>query len=169
MMKIAEEIPMGLRFSILHRAFRQKMNELLGERELTGVQLGVMHALIEQERSSAGEICQKDLENATHVTHPTMTEIIKRREKKGFISCRPSAVDRRYKSVASTDRACGLCGELAALDAEVFEWLCRGLSAAQKEQLTQITDIMLANAAECCGKGCDDRFDQKACAKHKGI
>ena len=59
--------------------------------------------------------------------------------------------------------------KLAALDAEVFEWLCRGLSAAQKEQLTQITDIMLANAAECCGKGCDDRFDQKACAKHKGI
>ena len=32
------EIPIGARFSILHRSFRRRIDELIGEQGLTGVQ-----------------------------------------------------------------------------------------------------------------------------------
>ena len=71
-----KELPMGLRFSLLHRAFRKKMDERLSEKELTGVQFGVLSALLRMEQVKTGEISQRDLEEVSHVTHPTMTEIL---------------------------------------------------------------------------------------------
>ena len=73
-----KEMPIGLRFSLLHRSFKKQLDEQLKEKELTGVQFGVLGQLGRLERSGQGEVYQKDLELATHVTHPTMTEIIKR-------------------------------------------------------------------------------------------
>ena len=51
-----ESLPIGLRFSLLHRAFRRKMDALLSEKELTGVQFGVLGALIRLEKEGASEI-----------------------------------------------------------------------------------------------------------------
>ena len=65
-----DKLPMGLRFSLLHRAFKRRMDALLSEKELTGVQFGVLGALIRRERQGAEEISQRDLEEATHVGHP---------------------------------------------------------------------------------------------------
>ena len=76
-----KELPIGLRFSLLHRSFKKQLDEQLKEKELTGVQFGVLGQLGRLERSGQGEVYQKDLELATHVTHPTMTEIVKRLEK----------------------------------------------------------------------------------------
>ncbi len=44
-----QNLPVGLRFSLLHRAFRRKMDALLCEKELTGVQFGVLMALVRLE------------------------------------------------------------------------------------------------------------------------
>ena len=152
-------IPMGLRFSLLHRAFRRKLDERLKELDLTGVQFGVLGQLARLEEQGQGEINQRALETATHVTHPTMTEIIKRLEQKGFIVCRPSAADRRNKSIASTEKARCLHREVDRVDEAVFKWLCRGLSQEQVEQLTEITGLMLQNALKEYGKGCDSHCD----------
>ena len=84
-------MPLGLRFSLLHRSYKKKIDELLREKDLTGVQFFVLGALVRLEHAGSGEIHQRDLELATHVTHPTMTELLKRLEKKGLIRCAPSA------------------------------------------------------------------------------
>ena len=147
-----KEMPIGLRFSLLHRSFKKQLDELLKEKELTGVQFGVLVQLDRLELSGQTEVCQKDLELATHVTHPTMTEIIKRLEKQGFVVCRPGAKDRRYKCICSTDKSKQLRQEMAEVDRQVFDKLCSGLSGEQKSSLIAITDIMLDNAG-CCGKG----------------
>ncbi len=55
---------------------------------LTAVQLRVLGELSRAESMGACEINQKDLEKALAVTHPTMTEIIKRLEKKKLLSAR---------------------------------------------------------------------------------
>lgn len=89
------DMPIGLRFSLLHRAFIRQMDQRLLEKDLTGVQFGVLAALIRLEERGEAELSQRDLENASRVTHPTMTEIIKRLEKKGFLLCRPGQLDRR--------------------------------------------------------------------------
>ena len=147
-----KEMPIGLRFSLLHRSFKKQLDERLKEKELTGVQFGVLGQLDRLERSGQEEVYQKDLELATHVTHPTMTEIIKRLEKQGFVRCRPGARDRRYKCICSTEKAKLLRQEMAVVDRQGFDMLCSGLSAAQKTSLIAMTDMMLENAG-CCGKG----------------
>ena len=147
-----KEMPIGLRFSLLHRSFKKQLDEQLKEKELTGVQFGVLGQLDRLERSGQGEVYQKDLELATHVTHPTMTEIIKRLEKQGFVVCRPGKKDRRYKCICSTEKSKQLGREMAEVDRQVFDRLCSGLSAEQKASLIAMTDIMLDNAG-CCGKG----------------
>ena len=101
-MKSKHELPIGLRFSLLHRTFRQKMDEQLSQHGLTGAQFCVLGLLKKLEDQGRTDISQRDLENASRVTHPTMTEIIKRLEKKGFIDCRPRPDDRRYKIISST-------------------------------------------------------------------
>lgn len=148
------KIPMGLRFSLLHRAFQRRMDDLLREMGLTGVQFGVLGELGRLEAQGCERINQRALENASHVTHPTMTDIIKRLEQKGFIVCRPDPEDRRNKSISSTEKACRLHREIDRLDREVFDWLCAGLSESEVEQLLSCTDRMLSNVFETYRRSC---------------
>ena len=141
-----EPLPIGLRFSLLHRAFRRKMDALLSEKELTGVQFGVLGALIRLEKEGGSEISQRALEERTRVSHATMTEILKRLEKKEFLRSEQSARDRRFKSIRPTEKAYALLGQLAEAEDETFSWLCRGLSDAQVQELLNATDLMLQNA-----------------------
>ena len=141
-----EPLPIGLRFSLLHRAFRRKMDALLSEKELTGVQFGVLGALIRLEKEGGSEISQRALEERTRDSHATMTEILKRLEKKEFLRSEQSARDRRFKSIRPTEKAYALLGQLAEAEDETFSWLCRGLSDAQVQELLNATDLMLQNA-----------------------
>ena len=161
-------LPLGLRFSIIHRFFKRQLDKHLSELDLTGVQFGVLSALVRLERTGAAEVNQRDLENASRVTHPTMTEIIKRLEKKGFICCHQRQTDRRYKCVCSTDKAASLQTEMAQTDELVFKQLCAGLSEEQIASFIEITDVMLDNAFKC-KEGCDCCNDPKACGQHTGV
>lgn len=153
------EMPMGLRFSLLHRSFKKKMDEMLAEQELTGVQFGVLGALVHMERQGREEISQKDLELATRLGHPTMTEILKRLEKKGYLRRERSTRDRRSKRVRATEKAYSLKEAAAEAENDSFRWLCRGLSEQQVSQLIAITDRMLENACAECGKGSEGTCD----------
>ena len=172
-----EAPPRGVRFSILHRAMKKQIDDYMSGEGLTGVQLFVLCELHKLEKSETREINQRDLENVSHVSHPTMTEILKRLEKKGYISCCRSEQDRRYKCVRSTEKAQGLSRRMAEADEFAFESLCEGLSEEQRAQL--ISDVMVANAIKyiggnaCCDdalkKGCECESDKEACAESAGI
>ena len=156
-------VPRGLRFAILQKTIRRQMDEYVRGTGLTGTQVGVLGELGRLERESAGEVTQKALEAAAHVTHPTMTELLKKLESKGFITCRPSEVDRRCKAVVSTGKARALHQAIGEFDERVFTALCRGLSEGEIAEFLRITDVMLENAQKIndvrepfpCGRGCD--------------
>ena len=157
-----DKLPMGLRFSLLHRAFRRRMDALLSEKELTGVQFGVLGALGRLEREK-GEVSQRDLERATRLSHPTMTGILRRLEKKGLLCWETSQRDRRCKSIRLTDKARALKTEVIETENATFRWLTRGLSREQLDELISITDMMLENVLESCGKGDACTRDQNLC------
>ena len=171
-----EAPPRGVRFSILHRAMKKQIDDYMSSEGLTGVQLFVLCELHKLEKSETREINQRDLENVSHVSHPTMTEIL---EKKGYISCCRSEQDRRYKCVRSAEKAQGLSRRMAEADEIAFESLCEGLSEEERAQLISITDVMVANAIKyiggnvCCDdalkKGCECESDKEACAESAGI
>lgn len=147
-----KEMPLGVRFAVIHRVFRRQIDILLREKGLTGAQFFVLGQIVRMEDAGAEEINQRDLENAAHVTHPTMTEIIKRLEKKGFIgSCR-SEKDKRSKAIVSTPLARAMLAESAQTDERVFSELCSGLTEEQIARLKEITDIMLENVMNKCRK-----------------
>ena len=154
-----EQLPIGLRFSLLHRAFRRRMDALLSEKELTGVQFGVLMALMRMEKEGPEEISQRALEERTRVSHATMTEILKRLEKKGFLRMEQSRRDRRFKCIHASEKAYRLKAELAETENETFSWLCRGLSGRQVEDLLGCIDRMLENAWEDKQKGGESGCD----------
>ncbi len=148
-----EQLPIGLRFSLLHRAFRRRMDALLSEKELTGAQFGVLMALVRMEKEGAEEISQRALEERTRVSHATMAEILQRLEKKAFLRTEQSQRDRRFKCIHASEKAYQLKDELAETENDTFSWLCRGLSRQQVENLLASIDLMLKNAWEEKQKG----------------
>ena len=137
--------PPGVRFSILDRTFKRKLEERAVEKGFTAVQLRVLGELRHLEVSGMEEVNQRDLENALSVTHPTMTEIIKRLEKKGAVVCTVSSGDKRYKKISSTPDYADIHTELEALDRLVFKELCEGLSDEQIALFMQFTDVLIGN------------------------
>jgi DNA-binding MarR family transcriptional regulator len=140
--------PPGVRLAILNKTFKRKLEERASEKGLTAVQLRVLGELRHLEVSGMSEINQRDLENAVSVTHPTMTEIIKRLEKKGAVICTVSSADKRYKKISSTSEYSDIHTELEDLDRLVFKELCEGLSDQQIEQFMQISDVMIENVTD---------------------
>ena len=56
-------MPMGLRFSLLHRAFLRRLDARLQEKGLTGVQFGVLGQLERLRCEGRAEVNQRDLES----------------------------------------------------------------------------------------------------------
>ncbi len=147
-----EQMPIGVKFVVIQRAFRRELDKLLREKELTGAQFGALRALDHLERTRGGEISQRDIEEISHSTHPTMTEILKKLEKKGFIESRPSETDRRRKLLCQTDKARELGVDMLRVDEETFAKFCAGLDAEQTASLENMLDVLLQNACGCCDK-----------------
>lgn len=156
---MTNEMPMGMRFSLLHRTFKQQLDKQLSKYDLTGVQFGVLGQLSRLESLGKADISQRDLEKASRVTHPTMTEIIKRLEKKGFIECRPRPDDRRYKIISSTPLATQLGEDMKKAEDSVMNWLCKDLSAAELDSFLEILDKLLKPVLACQEKGCENETD----------
>ena len=154
-----ENPPAGLRFSLLAKAIRRQIDDAVREDGLTGVQLFVLCELQKQEEAGIPEIRQRDLESACHVTHPTMTEILQRLEKKGYIRCTRSELDRRSKRVVSTEQAHGLRMRMSEADRRTFAALCEGLTEEEVRTLLRLTDHMVQNALPMLRKGSDDCCD----------
>jgi DNA-binding MarR family transcriptional regulator len=74
-----------------------------------------------------------------------MTKLIQRLESKGFVKCFPSDRDHRYKKITCTEKSAGIYKMILAQDAEVFSELCSNLTDEQKEELTQLADMILNN------------------------
>ena len=152
-----EEMPLGLRLSVLHRAFKRQMGERCRELELTGVQSAVIGTLRRLEREGREEIRQRDLEAELHMAHPTMTDLVQRLEAKGFLVCSPGVRDRRVKRISSTEKAATLMQQIREFDAQVARELCSGLTAEEIATLKALTDRLITNALaagdlSCCGR-----------------
>ncbi len=163
-----ESAPVGMRFSLLHRAIKKQLDEAIRDEDLTGVQLFVLSALQRLEETPGAELRQKDLEQVSRVTHPTMTAILNRLEKKGYVRCTRSPLDRRAKCVASTEKARGLQRRMLEADEAAFRSLCAGLDDVQTAALLAITERMAANACAILKKGSENGCDQNACREPAG-
>ena len=150
-----DAMPLSLRMSVLDRAFKRRMGELCRDLELTGVQCGVLGRLCRMEREGAEEISQRELEERSHMAHPTMADVLGRLEAKGFVVSRRGSRDRRVKSISSTPRAAELLHTIRERDEAVTRELCRGLTEEQTAALYALTDVLVQNALAAGDLSCE--------------
>ena len=80
---------------ILHWCTDQSMTNALAQMELTAAQGHIMGYLVHRKQPP----CPKDIEEAFHLSHPTVSGLLSRMEKKDFIELRPDPSDRRCKRI----------------------------------------------------------------------
>lgn len=80
---------------ILHSSTDQAMTAALARMDLTAAQGHIMGYLAHRQQPP----CARDIEEAFHLSHPTVSGLLSRLEKKGFIEFRPDENDRRCKRI----------------------------------------------------------------------
>jgi len=100
----------GGRIRLLHWCTSQAMNESLAQIGLTSAQGHIMGRLMH----SKEHLRARDIEREFCLSHPTVSGILSRLEKKGFIELRP---DKRCKRIYVLDKA----SEFSSLMSETIE------------------------------------------------
>lgn len=103
----------GGRIRLLHWGTSQAMNESLARIGLTSAQGRIMFRLMH----SKAHLRARDIEREFCLSHPTVSGILSRLEKKGFIELRPDLADKRCKRIYVLDKA----SEFSSLMSETIE------------------------------------------------
>ena len=92
-------IPLKTRYGfyarILHWCTDQAMTAALAQMDLTASQGRIMGYIARREKAP----CSRDIEEEFHLSHPTVSGLLARLEKKGFLEFRPDPEDRRCKRI----------------------------------------------------------------------
>jgi len=98
----------------------------------------------EQNKAS---VIQRDIENAMRLKNPTVSGILDRLERKGFISRVPNPSNRRVNQIVLTPKAISL-RETATADLEALEEnMLQEVSAEDREHLAQTLNRILDSLA----------------------
>lgn len=80
---------------LLHCAIDREIGEALEQMDLTASQGHILGYLARQQ----GPVHPKDIEEVFHLSHPTVSGLLARLEKKGFLSMQTDEKDRRCKQI----------------------------------------------------------------------
>ena len=131
----------GHRLRILHWCTDQTVTNALAEMELTSAQGRILGFLAVRKEAP----CAKDIEEVFHLSHPTVSGLLSRLEKKGFVEFRPDAQDHRCKRIYILPKGqqCNISmyETICANEARLVE----GFSDAEKEQFSAFLDRAIAN------------------------
>ena len=92
---ITLKLHLGHYLRILHCSTDQTMTNALASMDLTAAQGHIMGFISHRSHPP----CARDIEEAFQLSHPTVSGLLSRLEKKGFIEFRPDENDRRCKRI----------------------------------------------------------------------
>lgn len=131
----------GHRLRILHWCADQAMTTALAQMELTAAQGHIMGYLAHRQSPP----CSRDIEEAFHLSHPTVSGLLSRLEKKGFIAFRPDETDRRCKRIHILEKGCQ-CNELMHQTIQkTEEQLVLNFTQEEREQFAALLERAIAN------------------------
>ncbi|MDR1901567.1 MAG: MarR family transcriptional regulator, partial [Treponema sp.] len=93
-------------------------------------------------------INQRDIENEFNIKNPTVTGILDRLEKNGFINREISRKDSRHKVIRVTKKSKKLSAELVEKGEDIEDRLTQGFSPEEKHQLLALLQRVLQNARD---------------------
>ena len=143
----------GHMFRLLHCACSRAITEAMGEMELTSAQGRVLGFLAQRKQPP----CAKDIEEKFHLSHPTVSGLLSRLEKKNFIEFRPDERDGRCKRIHISPRGMDCNERIYKTILENEERIVAGFTQQEREQFAFLLNRAVRNM------GCDPsfRFDEE--------
>ena len=126
---------------ILHGCTDQIMSAAVARMELTPVQSRVMGYLAHRKEPP----CAKDVEEEFQLSHPTVSGILSRLEKKRFIEFRPDPQDRRCKRIYVLEKGMEHIDQIRHTIRENEERIVRDFSEEEKEQFAAYLERAIRN------------------------
>ena len=126
---------------LLHSATDQAMTAALDDLDLTAAQ-GQMMGFITHSPSPP---CPRDLEEAFRLSHPTVSGLLARLEKKGFIELRSDETDRRIKRIYPLPKARELKETMHATILATEAKLTQDFTDEEKELFAQFLQRAIRN------------------------
>ena len=115
--------------------------------ELTSSQ-GVVLGYLVRNRDRA--VSPGDVGRHFGLSHPTVTGILQRLEAKAFIAYAEDPEDRRKKRILATEKALDCHGHIRERFLENEERLTKGMSEAERTQLSALLDRIIVNMDATC-------------------
>ncbi|MDR3149591.1 MAG: MarR family transcriptional regulator [Oscillospiraceae bacterium] len=130
----------------LHNAVVKERNRVLSDNDLTSTQADVIVFISEYD--GAEEINQLDIQQAFHLTNPTISGLIDRLEEKGFVKRVRSAYDARYRKIELCEKSTAILEKLISNAEQIEDELLSGLSETEKSEFIIYFKKVLETAEE---------------------
>ena len=131
----------GRQARILHWCTEQAITKALEEMELTSAQGQIMGFLARAKTPP----CPKDIEEAFHLSHPTVSGLLSRLERKGFIALHTDEKDRRCKRILVLPKGQECQDTMRETILHIEEQLVAGFSQEEKALFMDFMERAITN------------------------
>ncbi len=131
----------GPKLRVLFSLIDQQISASLEEMELTCSQGHVIGYIMHQKTMP----CPRDVEEVFGLSHPTVSGLLSRLEKKGFLELIPDEQDRRCKRIRALPKGKECMERLHAGIRATEENLVRDFTPEEREAFTQLLDRAIRN------------------------
>ena len=145
----------GHMLRVLHWCTDQTMTGALAQMDLTAAQGHIMGYLAH----SPNPPCSRDIEEAFQLSHPTVSGLLSRLEKKGFIEFRPDEQDRRCKRIHMLPKGQACIELMHRTIRENEERIVQGFSDAEKAQFASLLERAISNMG---GSPCQRKLKEES-------
>lgn len=135
----------GKYIRILQGCTDQIMSTAVARMDLTPVQSRVMGYLAHRPEPP----CAKDVEEEFQLSHPTVSGILSRLEKKDFVEFRPDPADRRVKRIYVLEKGREHIEQIHCVIRENEERIVSGFTEEEKEQFASLLERAIRNMGGC--------------------
>ena len=126
---------------ILHGCTDQFLSAAVTQMDLTPVQSRVVGYLAHRSEPP----CAKDVEEEFQLSHPTVSGILSRLEKKNFVEFRPDPVDRRCKRIYVLEKGWEHIGQIRRIINENEDRIVDGFTEEEKQQFAAFLERAIRN------------------------
>ena len=145
----------GPRFRVLHDCVDQAITGALAEMGLTAAQGHIIGFL----SRNAQPPCPKDIEQAFRLSHPTVSGLLNRLEKKEFIQLRPDPEDKRCKRIYLLPRG-EQCHQRIVETINTTEVnITQGFTPEEQDAFSQLLDRAITNMGGKLHRPCHPKED----------
>ena len=131
----------GHQIRILHWCTDQTMTAALAQMDLTAAQGHIMGFLAHQAEPS----CPRDIEEAFQLSHPTVSGLLSRLEKKEFIALRTDPADKRCKRIDILPKGEACIQKMHTTIRTIEQKLVQNFSEEEQEIFTRLLDRAIQN------------------------